>query len=80
MAAKIKEYNAAYHAYITALDGLEREDAKENRIAALEKGRTVCAMYDEVYAMYHEFRVGEPNIPTVNEQSLTNDIIARWGS
>ena len=68
--AKVEKYNVAYYAYKTALDDLEREDNKENRIAALEKGRTVCAMY-------REFNEGESHITAVDEQSITNDINAR---
>ena len=63
-------YEAARLDYELALDNLEREDSNQNRIAALEKGRTLCATY-------RELAHGEAAVTAVDEQSITNDINAR---
>ena len=63
-------YEAARLDYESALDNLEREDTKQNRIAALEKGRTLCATSREIAH-------GEAAVTAVDEQMITNDINAR---
>ena len=75
------EMDVAYHDYQKALYKLENNDNEQHRIAALEKGRTLCATYRWTRGEAEVFIDGEPvSIPAVDTltkddlQSINNDI------
>jgi len=65
-----KKYETARMDYEAALDDLEAEDCKQNRILALKKGREYCAIS-------REYAHGDAAVTAVDEQMITNDINAR---
>jgi len=65
-----EKYESVRKDYEAALDDLEAEDCKQNRIKALEKGREWCATS-------REYAHGNKSVTVVDEVSITNDINAR---
>ena len=65
-----EKYESVRKDYEAALDDLEAEDCKQNRINALEKGREWCATS-------REYAHGDKSVTAVDEQMITNDINAR---
>ena len=65
-----EKHETARMDYEAALDDLEAEDCKRNRINALAKGREYCAVS-------REYAHGDKSVTAVDEQMITNDINAR---
>ena len=65
-----EKHETARMDYEAALDDLEAEDCKQNRINALKKGRKYCAIS-------REYAHGNAAVTAVDEQMITNDINAR---